>query len=369
MMIIKKNIILFLLLASMIFGQSKLPETEDISEFLASPASNALFEVPVLVINYYPTTDGVVMDKEECGTDMKISEMKTKIDSMNARVKFSLEEGSKFRGYKNPDAIPSLGYKIIKIISVYEKFPRGFEVPWNKDWYRPDYNKVLERFDARHYVEDLGVKEIWIWGYHHGEIEPAESNMSSPLSGDISNSEQIEEDLPVYKKSYTVYNYNYNRSQAEAVHNHGHQIEAMFTYLNEKQTGDTKLFWDLFVGKEGEDFITGRCGWTHMPPNTTKHYNYLNPAKIESDVEDWYPDGRGEKKIVSVETWKNLNYDWPFGDVKFNQKTESQFYIYWFQSIPGYENHLPYSDAELTNWWHFVGDWDDAISKNIGLFK
>ncbi|MCF8242319.1 MAG: hypothetical protein K9J16_13105, partial [Melioribacteraceae bacterium] len=330
----KSKIILFLSIVSLVsinlFAQDLEPTDEAINEFLSNPAENAIFEIPVLMISYYPTLDGVNLDKEISGSSLTIDEMKMKVDSMSTRAKFMLEEGSKFRGYKNPDAIPSVGYKVIKNIAVYEKMPRGYEVPWNDGWYRPDYNQILERFNAKDFVENLGVKEIWIWGYHHGDIEPAESNMSSPITGDISNSERNEDDLPVYTKSYTVYNYNYNRSQAEAVHNHGHQFEAILTHINKEQDDNSKLFWNLFVGKnEADEFTGGRCGWTHMPPNTTKHYDYLNPAWVESDIENWLPDGSGEKKKVSVETWKNLDYNWVYGDMNFKQKTESQFYIYW----------------------------------------
>ncbi|MBD3410787.1 MAG: hypothetical protein GF419_11340 [Ignavibacteriales bacterium] len=351
------------------FAQPIEPTEEPVPEFLSTPAPNALYEIPVLMISYLPTEDGETMIKEECGTDMPVADMKKKIDSMAIRAKFMLEEGSKFRGYKNPDARPSIGYRVVAHFAAYDYFPRGFEVPWNEGWYRPDYNKVLERFDARKYVEELGVKEIWIWGYHHGEIEPAESNMASPLTGDVSNSEREEEDLPVFDRTYTVYNYNYNRSHAEAVHNHGHQFEAIFTHVCEKQDGNADLFWKLFVGKDGNDeFITGRCGWTHMPPNTTEHYDYLNEIMVPSDVEDWRPTG-GATKMVGLATWKHLDYDWPLQPAPFGQKDESQFYIYWFQSFPGYENGIPYGEREMTNWHRFVAEWDEAIQEGAGLYK
>ena len=98
--------------------------------------------------------------------------------------------------------------------------------------------------------------------------------MSSPLTGDISNSNRDNTDLPVYNSTYTVYGQNFRRTQAEAVHNHGHQLEAILSHVNHLQYGNTDLFWKKFVGQdENEDFITGRVGWTHMPPNTTKHYD------------------------------------------------------------------------------------------------
>lgn len=365
------KVFVFLLFLSVVLkAQALEPTIEKIDPFLQTPAKDHIYEIPLMIISYLPTTDGKTLNKDICGSDMSIDDMRSKIDSMNIRAKFMLEEGSKFRGYKNKDAVPSIGYRTIYYVTVYEEMPSGYEVPWNEGWYRPDYNRILERFNAEYYVDSLGVKEIWLWGYHHGHIEPAESNMSSPLTGDVSNSELNPDDLPVYKNSYVLYNYNFNRSQAEAVHNHGHHIEAEMTYVNKEQDGNSDLFWKLFVGRVGDDeFTTGRCGWTHMPPNTNKHYEYLNPAMVLSDIEDWKPDGSGEKKEVGLSTWENLEYDWPFGEVHFSQKAESQFYIYWFQSLPGYNNNIPYNETTLTNWWSYIGDWDKANTEKIGLYK
>lgn len=369
----KTFLIIFSLMLTLSFAQETKELKSPVNEFLSTPAPGAIYEIPIIIINYFPTKDGVHLDKEVSGTDMTIENMKKKLDSLNMRTKYALEEGSKFRGYNNPDAVPSIGYKVLDIFNFYEEMQRGYEVPWNEGWYRPDYHLILGRVNAEHYVNDLGVREIWIWGYHHGEIEPAESNMSSSLAGDISNSERNEEDLPIYDHSYTVYNYNFNRSQAEAIHNHGHQVEVLFNFAAEQQDGSSDLFWKDFVGRVStnpDSFIVGRCGWTHMPPNTNKHYDYLNPAVVETDIEDWKPDGSGTKKPVSVETWKNLDYEWVHNNAPFTQKAESQFYIYWFQSLPGSENNIPhYDNGTMTNWWKYIGDFDNAVKENYGLWS
>ena len=340
---------------------------EPIDPFLATPAINSLWDIPVVILRYLPTRDGVSIDTDATGWSSSLDDLKTRIDTFTHRVKFMLEEGSIFRGYGDSPYPPSIGYKVIKIITVYEEFPKGVEVWWNPGWYRPDFNQILDRFDGQHYVEDLGVKEFWIWGYHFNGLEPTESNMASPLTGDISNSERYNDDMPVYSNTYTVYNYNFTRTQAEAVHNHGHQLEALLSYANGMQDGNTDLFWKTFVGQDSEgQWQPGRCGWTHMPPNTIDHYDYLNPAVVQSDCEDWKPAG-GKQTDVSVLTWQNLDYGWPDnGDIP--QKPESQFYIYWMQNMPGFDNQIPYAEDQMTNWWYFTADWDSAITDNYGLY-
>ena len=67
--------------------------------------------------------------------------------------------------------------------------------------------------------------------------------MSSPATGDISNSDHDPTDLPVYSRSYMVYGQNIWRAEREAVHNHGHQLEAILTHADIRQDGIEDLFW------------------------------------------------------------------------------------------------------------------------------
>ena len=254
--------------------------------------------------------------------------------------------------------------------------------------------RFLPTSDGEHFLIDLiwnimsttlGVKEIWIW---QGGVAPSfpayepdlhkpenfrswwESNMSSPLTGDISNSNRDNTDLPVYNSTYTVYGQNFRRSQAEAVHNHGHQLEAILSHVNHLEYGNTDLFWKKLVGQdENGNFITGHTGWTHMPPNTTKHYDYTqNRTLVESDIENWTPDNSGSKKLFNVDTYGNLTYQWPDTDAaEMLQRVESQWYIYWMQNMPGHENQIQYGNKDMTNWWVFTADWDTAISSSVRL--
>ena len=113
-------------------------------------------------------------------------------------------------------------------------------------------------------------------------------------------------------------------------------------------------------------WITGRCGWTHMPPNTTKDYDYANPTFVESDIENWTPERSGPLKMVGAKTWGSLNYRWPSNRAPAS-KTEAQWYIYWRQNLPGRLNSVRSGAEYLTNWWQFIGDWDNAIAQKAGL--
>ena len=376
-----------------VFAEEISPVYEKIDPYLATPVPGHLNEIPVVIMRFLPTPDGINLDISKAPDfwdlgEISLDELKASIDLFDKRVKFMLEEGTRFRGYKDTAAAPSIGYRVVEYITVYEQTPKGPISTHLRDGtplYSPDYHKIFERFNMEHYVNDLGVKEIWMWMggvnsdfpcYDPNIHKPEdfrnwwESNMSSPLTGDISNSNRDNTDLPIYKSTYTVYGQNFRRSHAEAVHNHGHQLEAILSHVNQLQFGNTDLFWKQFVGQDEEgNFITGRAGWTHMPPNTTKHYDYTETMTlVESDIEDWTPENSGKKTLVNVDTYGKLKYSFPDKDhEQIQQLIESKWYIYWMQNMPGYNNGIQYENKVMSNWWEFTADWDKSISSDLGL--
>ncbi len=359
-----------------------------VDPFLATPAPGAMWEVPVVLLEFLPTADGATLDVRKVPDFHGLNPLP--LDAMEARVldfarrrKMMVEQGSRFRGYRYPLARPSIGYRVVEHVIVYAQTPpstrRWTGVPG--DPFFPDYFKIFAALGLDQVIPQQGVREVWVAqsgfdasypSYDPTIHDPAdmridfESNMASPTTGDISNSFRWNDDLPVYAHTYTVYSINFWRTQAEATHNVGHQLEAILSHVNQRQDGNTALFWDQFVGMSAGAFITGRAGWTHMPPNTTVSYDYLNPTPVASDIEDWRPDGAGLKTAVSSGTWGNLLYPWP-GAGPIPQQVESQWYIYWMQNHPGSGNRIPHGTDWMTNWWAFLGDWDAAITSGLGL--
>jgi hypothetical protein len=375
----------------------KLPPTfEPIPAYLATPAPNSLYEVPVVILRYLPTADGANLDVT-VNPDfywphpMTLQELKAQIDTFDIRVKFMLEEATKFHGYRTPAARPSIGYHVVGYITVYEPTPPGKvrAVAGGLPVYSVDYHQILERFNGAHYVNDLGVKEFWLWTSEFNATGPVydprihkpesfrgldESNMSSPLTGDISNSGRDPNDLPIYSKTYVMYDQNFRRSEREAVHNRGHQLEQILEYANVRQDGNSALFWQQFVGPPQIDPALGfkRCGWTHVPPNTSVEYDYFtNYDEVLSDIADWTPAGIGQKTLVSAHTWGDHAYAWPLGTAPTEQeaRNEAHWYIYWMQSMPGRDDTIPYGRNRMTNWWSFTGDWDGSVRRGLGLYE
>ena len=366
------------------------PEIGPVPPSLATPAPNSLHEVPVVILRYLPTADGVNIDPAYDSEfyslgQLPLSQMKSQIDAFDRRMKFMLEEGSRFRGYNNPAAKPSLGYKVVQYITVYEPTPPGLIVGTSQGFplYEPDWFQIFARFNLQHYIDTLGVKEIWFWmgniqpnfpSYNPGIHRPEnfrggwESNMSSPTTGDISNSNRNNADLPIYSRTYTVYSQNNRRTQAEAMHNHGHQLESILSHVNQLRDGNTTLWWQQFAKPVAAGANPpARCGNTHFPPNATQDYDYTNMNLVASDIMNWQPSG-GPTTMVNANTWGNVPYAWP-GGILPPQRVESHWYIFWFQSMAGWGNAIPYNTNKMTNWWAFTGDWDAAIQGGLGLHE
>jgi hypothetical protein len=75
---------------------------------------------------------------------------------------------------------------------------------------------------------------------------------------------------------------------------------------------------------------------------------------VETDIEDWHPDGTGEKQLMNCDRWDGDSLKW---------------FVYWMQNLPGAENELSYKGKPLTNWWIFIGDFDYAVRRKMTLVE
>ena len=313
--------------------------------------------INVFVVSYFPTK-GEVMDRSITGdVGGNYAELRARTQKLTLEACQALEDGSRFRGYKLPSA-PSLQYKIIDQVEYREALPT---LPKQEYQSVPltDYGKIMQRIDIKALVQKRDIDEVWIWGYHGGVLNLWESNMSSP-HGDVSNSDRNEKDLPILDRTYTVYHYNYGRGLGEMLENHMHQFEHLLNHADGRDTAPKDkwselLFWGKFVGSDASHKIVtnpARCGWTHYAPNSERDYDWANPRFVETDIEDWKPDGPGKTTRMNADRWNSDPIKWR---------------IYWMQAIPGHGHSLTYQGKRLRDWWSFKADWDRAKRENWKL--
>lgn len=304
--------------------------------------------IKVFVVSFFPV-HGDQMDRTATGdVGGSYAELKAKTQRLTKAACDALEQGSTFRGYKLPSP-PSLRYEVVGEIEIKEAIPTRPKQGNNPPL--PDYNAIMNRIDAKKWVEERGVQEIWMWGYH-GNNGLWESNMASP-TGDVSNSDRDPNDLPVFARTYTVYHYNYGRGLGEMLENHMHQLEHLLNHVDGRESTPPEkwnelLFWGKFVGSDASHKIVttpARCGWTHYAPNSERDYDWANPRYVETDIEDWHPDKIGKTQRMNADRWDRDPIKWR---------------IYWMQAIPGLGHGLTYRGRKLRNWWSFKADWDRA---------
>jgi hypothetical protein len=312
-------------------------------------------EIRVLVVKFFPVKRNRIDQTVTGDFGEPIEETRHKTATQTEQVVRALQEGSRYHGYKDKTAKPSLVYKVMDTIEYLEPLPTvaksGPDAPMT------DYNKIMKQVGIKKWVETKGVQEVWIWAYHGGKVGLWESNMAGPF-GDISNSNRDPKDLPALSKTYTVYHYNYQRGTSEAVEDHMHQIEAVLNFVDGRdrtppELWPSLLFWGRFVGSDRTNkIVRPGCGWAHYPPNGESDYDWANKRFVETDIEDWKPDGSGKKQRINCERWDGDSLKW---------------FVYWMQNIPGARNGLSLNRKALNNWWVFIGDFDGAMKRKMTL--
>lgn len=343
--------------------------------------NKGLLRVPIVIINYLPTINGIELDRnrtqDSVGQDMtgtfytldraKVKTLKDKIIEKNA-----IEEGTRYHDYNTNKVSQYIDIDVVAYINVYEMNYNyiGVSSNYKRPWWNLDYNELMTRINLKKYVEDLEVKEVWLTtfpreqGYLSYNVD--ESNMASPLTGDISNSYRLQNDLPIFNKTYVMYGFNGWRGVPEDLHNRGHQLESQLSYI------DNSTWWGKFAK-------TGRSGWTHMPFNTIKHYDYSKDSLVSTDIMTWKPSG-GTYVNLNKDSWVNKTYVFESqiggmssnsaglsGTVNYSTDPQVKWFIFWWQSVPGYNNSILDGTTKVNNWWDIFYNWDDAIKNKTKL--
>jgi hypothetical protein len=315
--------------------------------------TQSAYRIPVVILGYFPTVgppDAERLDPGITGVDLPLADVRARVAQINHHLRWGLELGSTYHGLRDPTAQCSLEYDIVKTVEYLEALPVSDFPGYSPGVFRPDYRQILVREGVCRLVNDLGVKEIWLWGYEHGNIGPTESNMAGP-NGDVSNSERVA-DLPVCRRTYTLYNYNYGRLLGEALHVHGHQFEAVLGHVDRHG-----LFAD-FVNPVGRPSpAVNSCGNVHFPPNGRFDYDWQNPTVVTTDCRYWNPQGTGKRTKVSCQTWE------------CREDGAATYLVWWMMNFPGRDNPLRLNGTRLRNWWAPIADFDAAVASGKGLLR
>lgn len=335
---------------------------EKVPNFLGGPGGEG-YEVGVLNLAYFPlTSDEKNIDIAITGdVGDSFSVISQRVKDITDNLVISLEEASTYLGYQNDSARPALHYTIVAAQAYTESVPT-LNSPRTR---YPDYPRILNRERVCEYVNNQGVREVWLFAYQGPNKEDGapslsidESKMSGPF-GDISNSYRYNE-MPVCLHTYRVYTFNYGRGTSEALESWGHQMEAELSAV------DAHLFRTLWQGANYPQTlgVVGKCGSVHNPPNARHEYDRANLISQQSDCLDWNPDGQGQLTQVSCGNWG-------CDDISDANNASLNYMIWNWQNLPGMGNDITYQGKQLRNWWEVHGDFDNVMknSKRLTLGK
>lgn len=370
------------------------------------PRNGTSIVVPVVVINYLPTNDGITLDMNRAPDNYfnlqnsTLERAKNKIKTDLIITKYGIEEGSRYKDRGKNIAQTYVGINVVKYINVYE-------VPMT-NWYKDgrgitlktvDNIELFKKLKMKELFDIYGVKEIWFTIYPKDDYpavinsktnDPStyyglpESNMQTPDGKDIISNPypyEITWTLPRYKNTYVFYGFSATRTAGDNLHNRGHQIECQMSHIESKFPKDAtgeKLFSNKFVGWGMDGSIPkGRAGDTHHPPNALDAYQYNQTKPFDSDISDWKPNG-GTKSSYSNLVPLSVKYSAPLinqyliPSLDYNKDGQYTWLVYWFQTIPGLNNNIDYNrngkSYKLSNWWDILYYWDESLKNNKTLW-
>lgn len=391
-----KSTVLFIFLSlitlALVVQSSQQPQSLRSKAITDAPLGTVTLPItlPVLVLQYFPPdpNNPTLLDGVETGWGANatiggrtLAWWEARTDEMVTAMLPYASEASRYHGYKNPTAPAFFNFVVADTKKYYLPIPRGASLGTNR--YRPHYGQILTNLDICNYVDSLGVKEVWMYGYHSSVIEPDESRMSS-RHGDVSNSFPKEEAIPsqfrmpICNNSYVLYNYTYQpggaTAIANAVHNRLHQVENIIPFADgvgkwppiREDQSNTNIPGSIFWGDFSEyiqDYTVrssynSSCGNAHYTPNWTdlaNHgYRYNLTAPRQFNCETWHPDDNQTTYIsAGCERWGC---------------TDMGFYKWWMQNIPGFNNGIIHNGQAMKNWWEAMYDFNAFIENGRSLY-
>ena len=343
------------------------PAPKPLPSMPAVAGKNTSYTLGVLVIKYFPlTSNGQNININVTGdVSDSYSYIRQHTTDVTNNLLADLPKATKYLGYHYGGNLPSLGYHVVATFEHKQAVP--IDSTSHPDHpTAPNYNLIMTQHNICDYVNNKGVREVWLWAYqgpstkgpNHDQpyLGISESKMSGPY-GDISNSFRWN-DMPLCAHTYRVYTFNYGRGTSEAMESWGHQMEAELDAVNQP------LFRNIYQGPNYPQtlHVNGRCGSVHNPPNARSEYDRANSTPQLSDCLDWNPDGLGHLTSISCKLWGCYDYS--------DSNNSSLNYMIWmWQNLPGRNNTKSYQGQQLRNWWDVHGEFDTVMgsSKHLTL--
>lgn len=278
-------------------------------------------------------------------------------NAVSQAIQTRIENASKYHWYKNPQAIPLLDVVVKATVSRYRQFPNTNNNP--VDSIKTAVADTSDGNNICNLITTNNIDQIWLFltegdmgGFHdisstfHYKIGP-DSLCGGTRSVAVINSLHAHDEYPI------------RNANEVSLHAFGHFVESQLTGL---------LTPDLFINQfTGSEYISNTlmrdvglghgalCGNIHWAPNTPIDQGYVlwSTAVVNSNCEDWKPNGAGVKTNVTCTNWNAC---------PVNTAKTLDFYEWWFNNMPGLDNTITYNGKQMPPWLGFFADYDATLA-------
>ncbi len=261
-------------------------------------------------------------------------------DQLAACFTRQMREASSFHG----SGEPFVRYRIVETVVV-----RG-ETPKTDGSTEADYHQIMADHGLCERIGAGEIDEVWLWADGSGGF--AEWLARGP------NYDHQPHRLPDCGVQYFVMGWNITRDLGQAMHSFGHRAEYTlhhyFENVGDNLAMDHGGWW---VRWDGQGYRYGiaddaqppvdpadgpfSCGNVHFAPQADRAYSpgLGERTSVDSDCEDWQPDGSGGTSPVSCLNWGCCEGD--------PCDIERAHLSWWLQNLP-HRGHV------TGNWWRFL---------------
>lgn len=198
-----------------------------------------------------------------------------------------------------------------------------------------DYQQILTDFNLVEKVNNGLIDEVWLMAMPYAGFY--ESVMAGPgaffcnappLNGLSAN------------RRFVIMGFNYQRGVGEMLESFGHRAESIMRHTFRNLRGEANL-WARFTRYDQTSPGLAECGTVHFAPNSTRDYEWGNPAPVLCRSRNWdqFPDLAGAPVMVD-------STEWGGGDIRAHHN----WWLSRFPHITGQAEGIRY------NWWSYIAD-------------
>ena len=253
------------------------------------------------------------------------------------------------------------------------------------DWAQMlDYNAVIAEHNVCTAFNNGEIDELWIWGGPYFRFR--ETNMAGTgafwTNGEVITGTDCQGKL-------NIFGFNYERGTAEMFENMGHRVEGTMehfyagTWRNRYRAqfgeGEPDVpmpfpsnpnMLELFTVRGFDAPAASACGNAHGSLNAVDvhaddpwDYDSNTTTPIASTCEDWenYPGITHATTLIGCDLWNCTRYG------------SRRYFVSKVPAFSGRKNRVIQGDGDTflrnspqnflrNNWWHYVLDWDDAVT-------